>query len=197
MRTQNAQAAKQLEQAARREFLEKGYDKVSLREIALSCGMSTHMIYSRYGSKEGLFDSLVKDTANDFMQLFKKLHTESGEADRAKQSRLGTDAVLNFIYEHFEDFKLIFCRSAGTEYEYYVDALVEIEEAALQKAIPFESISAGQRFFLHKKAAEGLNDLYEIVSRELPKKDALEFMEMEKNFRLAGWSAVLQGEHYA
>ena len=197
MRTQNAQAAKQLEQAARREFLKAGYDKASLRAIALSCGMSTHMIYSRYGSKEGLFDSLVKDTADDFMQLFKKLHTESGEPDRAEQSKQATDTALNFIYEHFEDFKLIFCRSAGTKYEQYFDSLVEIEEAALRNTIPFKNVSAWSRFFFHKKAAEESNDLYETVSRERTKKDALEFMEMEKKFRLAGWSAVLPGEHNA
>ena len=40
----------------------------------------------------------------------------------------GTDEVLQYIYQHFDVFYLIFCRSAGTEYEQYFDRLAQIEE---------------------------------------------------------------------
>ena len=36
----------------------------------------------------------------------------------------GTDEVLDYVYEHFTAFKLIFCRSAGTSYEHFFDKLI-------------------------------------------------------------------------
>ena len=41
----------------------------------------------------------------------------------------GTNFVLDYVYQHLQEFKLIFCCSAGTEYEDYLDRLGEIEES--------------------------------------------------------------------
>ena len=40
----------------------------------------------------------------------------------------GTDLVIEYIYQHKSEFELIFCKSAGTEYETYFDRLAAIEE---------------------------------------------------------------------
>ncbi len=42
---------------------------------------------------------------------------------------MGTYAVLEYIYQHFIEFKLIFCCLAGTKYEHFLDELGEIEES--------------------------------------------------------------------
>lgn len=35
--------------------------------------------------------------------------------------------MVDYVYDHFDAFKLIACCSTGTRYEHYLDALIEIE----------------------------------------------------------------------
>ena len=39
---------------AQKEFLEKGYNEASLRNIAKAAGVSTSTMYTRFGDKEGM-----------------------------------------------------------------------------------------------------------------------------------------------
>ena len=75
---------------------------------------------------------MVKQLQTDFMELYLESITaarESGDpAEATSQGNEGTELVLKYIYENFDVFKLIFCHSAGTEYERYFDELAEIEE---------------------------------------------------------------------
>ena len=47
--------------AAKAEFMEKGFREASLRNIAKSAGVTTGALYGYYGSKEELFKSLVSE----------------------------------------------------------------------------------------------------------------------------------------
>lgn len=58
-------AAKLLE-AAKTEFLTKGFRNASLRNIAASAGVTTGAIYRYYANKEALFDALVAEPAEAF-----------------------------------------------------------------------------------------------------------------------------------
>src|SRR5437762_1923985 len=46
---------RQMVEAADRVFTERGYDGVSMDEIAAACGVTKPMLYAYFGSKEGLF----------------------------------------------------------------------------------------------------------------------------------------------
>ncbi len=48
---------------------------------------------------------------------------------RALEGGQGDKFCLDYVYQHLQEFKLIFCCSAGTEYEDYLDRLGEIEES--------------------------------------------------------------------
>ena len=49
---------------AKEEFLEKGFMKASLRNISAKSEVSTNSIYTRFKDKEGLFSTIVKETAD-------------------------------------------------------------------------------------------------------------------------------------
>ena len=51
---------------AKLEFLSKGFLEASLRTIAQEAGTSTGSIYTRFGDKEGLFQSIVEPCMNEF-----------------------------------------------------------------------------------------------------------------------------------
>lgn len=54
--------------------------------------------------------------------------------------------MVDYVYDHFDAFKLIACCSTGTRYEHYLDALIEIEVNA-------------SHLLMEKMQREGLNVL--------------------------------------
>ena len=55
--------------AAMQEFLKKGFKSASLRNIVKIAGVTTGAFYGYYDSKEDLFESLVSEHYNFFIEL--------------------------------------------------------------------------------------------------------------------------------
>ena len=105
----------------------------------------------------------------------------------------GTDFVLDYIYQHFTDFKLIFCCSTGSQYEHFLDRLGEIEESYYQELVEKYG-KAGytvDRFFIHVFCRAGWQTMYELVAHDRSYKEAQSFMNSTKLFNVAGWKAVM------
>lgn len=132
MRKESEGVTENLLASARKEFLEYGFHDASLRRISADSGVSTNSIYTRFGDKSGLFTAIVKEAADELMAIYSDSIKKAGEAtdiSRAEDAGdEGTDLVLEYIYGHLVEFKLIFCCSAGTEYETYFDRLAAKEE---------------------------------------------------------------------
>jgi TetR/AcrR family transcriptional regulator, mexJK operon transcriptional repressor len=59
--------------AALRLFLRDGYERTSVDAIAAEAGVSKRTIYNRYGDKENLFLSVLRDTYNSMMVTFREI----------------------------------------------------------------------------------------------------------------------------
>lgn len=62
--------------SAKREFLEKGFQGASLRNIVKSAGVTTGAFYGYYDSKEKLFDALVSEQYEHIMDMY--VRTQNG-----------------------------------------------------------------------------------------------------------------------
>jgi AcrR family transcriptional regulator len=62
----------QIHEAAKAEFLQKGYKDASLRNIVKSVGMTTGAFYGYYKSKEELFEAIVGEHYRIYSQPFYK-----------------------------------------------------------------------------------------------------------------------------
>lgn len=123
-----------IEEYARKEFKSKGYVDASLRTIAMEAGTTTGSIYSRYGGKEGLFSALVEPAAREFTEIFedvqKKFHAMESEMQTEsldEYSRNGMIQLVEYMYNHFEEFNLLVNCSYGTKFQNFVEHLVDIE----------------------------------------------------------------------
>lgn len=197
MRKESVGVTEALLKSAQLEFLNYGFHNASLRRISADSGVSTNSIYTRFGDKAGLFDAVVGQAADGLMDIYMKsvqAASDSLDIDEAVDNgNEGTDEVLEYIYEHFTEFKLIFCCSAGTSYEHYFDRLAEIEESyykefARKYAAPGVQISD---FFIHVMCRTGWQYIYEIVSHDLSYEDAVQFMQNIRQYFYAGWKKVL------
>ena len=116
MRKESAGVTEALLKSAEQEFLVHGFHDASLRRISAESGVSTNSIYTRFGDKAGLFETLVKPAADGLMQIYmdsvQAASDVSEVTDAIACGNRGTDDVLVYIYENFNAFRLIFCCSA-------------------------------------------------------------------------------------
>jgi AcrR family transcriptional regulator len=99
--------------AAADAFARLGYNAASMEEIARAAGISKPMLYSYFGSKEGLFQACARRVGE---QLREAVRAASAAAELPPDERLwhGLLAVFGFIDEHREMWTM-FHPPAGAE----------------------------------------------------------------------------------
>ena len=136
-----------------KEFLEKGYKDASLRTIAQEAGTSTSSIYTRFGDKEGLFRAIVEPVAEEMRRMFLEIQENFHQLDdNVQQSEMGRYTslhqmeLLDYIYDHFDEFLLLLDGAEGTQFACFLDELVDIEVDYTYKymeVIGCESVKSG------------------------------------------------------
>ena len=107
----------------KREFLEKGFKDASLNKIVAEAGFTKGAFYGYYPDKTALFEDLVGGTAKELLTRFKAaqddyfdLIPEGRTKDSLELSTQHLHEFVAFMYDHFDEFKLILCRAEGTGY---------------------------------------------------------------------------------
>lgn len=133
MHTNDYTTLESIHQAAKAEFLKKGVQSASLRNIVKSAGMTTGAFYGYYKSKEDLFEALVGEQYHYILNRFNEAQREFAEFPCEQPDHLHTasgrcmDDILHYAYEHLEEGKLLLCGSQGTRFAWLVDEMVKIE----------------------------------------------------------------------
>ncbi len=202
MRPLNEQLAADLLEAGKQVFLEMGFRDASLRKIAAMLGVTTGAIYRYYTDKEDLFDAIVSGPAEELVSRYRNSQQEY--AGKPLDDQLDGIAgvseentwMMDFIYEHFDVFKLIVCHSAGTRYEHYIDTLVEIEaNSAVQLTEKMQqaghSLPPLDDELAHMISSGLFNCIFETVRHDMPKEKALAYTGSYQMFYTAGWMKIL------
>lgn len=123
MSTQPLTTLERIHQAARQEFLAKGFQRASLRKIVQSVGMTTGAFYGYYRSKADLFAALV-GPAYDYIlgrflqaqQAFAALPPQRQVDQLSQVSGRCMEDILHYAYDHLEACQLLLCCAEGTRY---------------------------------------------------------------------------------
>lgn len=203
MRPVNEKLAEQLLAAGKREFLEQGFQKASLRNIAAAVGVTTGAIYRYYTDKESLFDALVAGPAGILEEEYRAVQRAFADLPLEQQlsglpevTEDGHAWMMNFIYDHLDEFRLIVCASAGTRYEHYIDTLVDIEVNASrvlidrmkEAGLPVQDIDDE---LIHIVASCMFNGMFETVRHDMPRGKAMQHVNSLRDFYSAGWFKLL------
>lgn len=203
MRPVNEKLREDILQAGKKEFLEYGYRDASLRRMAASLGVTTGAIYRYYPDKEALFEALVAGPARELAACYRaRQQAFAGQPLKAQLESLpeipDTEAgwMLDFVYDHFDAFKLIACCSAGTGYERYLDVLARIEdqssrlliERMTQAGFPLPAIDDE---LIHIMSTALFNGMFETVRHDMPREKAKRYMDSLRDFYSAGWFKLL------
>ena len=109
--------------AAKAEFLEKGFRTASLRTIVKEAGVTTGALYGYYDSKKALFDALTEDCYEHFLSAYRnalddfdKLPIDQQPERMSTVSQACLEKLLLYMFEHREAFHLLLLCSEGTRY---------------------------------------------------------------------------------
>ncbi|MCM1335489.1 MAG: TetR/AcrR family transcriptional regulator [Bacteroides sp.] len=189
--------------AARREFSEKGFRAASLRNIVKAAGVTTGAFYGYFSSKEALFASIVEPHAaavmGSFMTAqtdFAKLPLEEQPAHLGKESSECLNWVIDYMYEHYEDFKILVCCSEGTPYENFINSMVEVEVESTLRYIEVlrelgNDVPEIDRSLCHMITSGMFEGAFEVIRHDMPKERAVNFVNKLFEFHTAGWLKIM------
>lgn len=189
--------------AGKAEFLEKDFNSASLRNIVKTAGVTTGAFYGYFSGKEALFAALVEEHAKAIMNIFMSAQESFGElSDEEKINHIGVESrtslneIVDYIYEHFDEFKLIICKSEGTSYENFIHNMVEIE---VEKTYQFidalrsqgKDVPNIEKAVCHMIVSGMFSGIFELIEHDMKKENAKKYVSEFQDFYIAGWSKIL------
>lgn len=189
-------------ECAKKEFLGKGYTDASLRTIAAEAETSTNSIYVRFKDKEGLFAAIVEPVYNEFitrcLDVPETFHGFDSETQRREVGSYSGNAMLDmvdYIYDHFDDFRLLLDSSYGTKFHNFVDRLVSIEEEYTWKWLEatgsrIEPEGEMTKEFYHIMTTSYFEGIFEVVRHRLDRENAKKYVAMMGKYHHAGFLAI-------
>jgi len=184
-------------EAAKEEFLTYGFENASMRRIAGNVGITVSGLYKHFPSKEEMFASLVQPMLDDFYVLYRekeKAENDALEKIGSAAAFLNDDAVyvMQFIYDHFDAFKLLVCCSQGTRYEDYSHKFAEMEEESSLGFIEAlrrrgDCVPEFDRKEFHLLVSSNVEAVLQPIRHDFTREEAMHYAQTINMFFSKGW----------
>ena len=203
---ERAGTQKKILEIGKREFLEKGFKDASLNKIVAEAGFTKGAFYGYYPDKTALFEDLVGETASELLTRFKAaqddyfdLVPEGKAKDSLALSTQHLHELVAFMYDHFDEFKLILCRAEGTRYANFLEELVELEVRCSEEYYALlrkrGKLSGKMTKQLHHMITSAyFTAVCETIVHDMPKEEAVRYVEELAKFFNSGWEGLLRLE---
>lgn len=156
-----------------------------------------------FSSKEALFASIVEPHAAILMSKYVDAHISFSELPAEEQpEHMGVESgayihwMVEYVCQHREPVKLLFCGAEGTGYENFIHNMVELEvestfrymETLRRLGYNIPELSPS---LCHIIASGMLGGLVEIVVHDIPQEQAMWDVEQLRTFYTAGWLKLM------
>ena len=201
-----AGVTEKLMECAKEEFLANGYENASLRVIAEKAGSSKGAIYIRYPDKESLYRSLVQTAADGFCELLQSVlsgfNMMPGNEQTQQMLRYSNDGfpkVVDYLYDHFDEFKLLLTSGENSVYQEFIHRVVELDTKCTVKYIEAsgnDAITSGRLTpeLNHLLSSAFYTGMFEVIIHDMPKAQALEHIRKMRGFYTAGWQTIFTAD---
>ena len=198
MRFANEEIKRRILDTAREEFLDKGFEKASIRTITAKAKTSKSNLYNYFKDKDDLFCAVLEPTTTKIrtgLELAKQYNVPKQTDDYSFSSQQLVIRVISaFIAEHPVEVKLLLFQAqgsslAGFKYEVldlFTDNMVEWTRSVYSKA-------GVSRMFVRTVCSFYLN-MIEQLFLVGPPADMDQFMKEITVFVYHGWKHVFIGE---
>ena len=202
MSTKAEDTEKNILNTARKHFLKDGFSGASLRNIVKDAGLTTGAFYKYYPTKEALFDALTDPYIEHIYQIydrvvedFEKLSAKEQTSNMSDTSGDGMDQMIDYIYEHYDNFRLLLkCGDSG-KFETFIHNMVDREmrssleyvkkmkEDGIQIPIVGESL-------MHMIYTGFFSSIFQIIEHDIDKKTAKRNVHKLREFNTGGWERL-------
>lgn len=184
--------------AAKQEFLEKGFAGTNVRAIAEKAGVTTGALYNLFKNKDGIFEALVGGVFNEFLNILayndvfeaRELDMKAGDlSEITEMSRRRFLGMVDFFYANWDAMKLIACCSKGSAYERIFDKAIDLTEKETLRLLTVDGVKMSRRikFFIHVMVTSHFDNLKEIFYHDLTKSEAAEYVLDFNVYHCGGW----------
>lgn len=190
--------------AARRQFLDRGYHGTSIRSIAREIGLTSTALYRHFANKEEIFAALVDPELEMFRRIIEsryREYLESLERGEPKpmwpEDESNIEELQQMLFANEELFRLVFLCSEGTRYAQTLDWLVDREvemtgeylRALHEHGYEVNTIEEPALRRIVKAHYESLVKVLEVPGREA----AVRYLLLINRFFVAGWKELILG----
>ena len=188
--------------AAKKEFIEKGFGNASMRHIAKEVGITATALYRHYENKEDIFDAIVCPAVRAWNSFCVTENTR--QCDMARSSGLEemwndisqTRMIVDMVYADYDENKLLFFGSEGTKYADFLHELVtRVQDCTLRfmdelkdKGIKVNGVDEKE---MHLLLSAQYSAMLEMLKHDYSYEDALHNADTVSMFFREGWRKYL------
>ena len=202
MSTKAEDTEKNILNTARKHFLKDGFSGASLRNIVKDAGLTTGAFYKYYPTKEALFDALTDPYIEHIYQIydrvvedFEKLSAKEQTSNMSDTSGDGMDQMIDYIYEHYDNFRLLLkCGDSG-KFETFIHNMVDremrssLEYVKKMKEDGIEIPIAGESL-MHMIYTGFFSSTFQIIEHDIDKETAKRNVHKLREFNTGGWERL-------
>lgn len=199
MSTKAEDTEKNILNTARKHFLKDGFSGASLRNIVKDAGLTTGAFYKYYPTKEALFDALTDPYIEHIYQIydrvvedFEKLSAKEQTSNMSDTSGNGMDQMIDYIYEHYDNFRLLLkCGDSG-KFETFIHNMVDremrssLEYVKKMKEDGIEIPIVGESL-MHMIYTGFFSSIFQIIEHDIDKETAKRNVHKLREFNTGGW----------
>ncbi|MDD4843260.1 MAG: TetR/AcrR family transcriptional regulator [Anaerotignum sp.] len=199
----NTNTLQRIMEEGKKEFLEKGFKDASLRNIVKQAGVTTGAFYGYFPDKKALFEALVLPAVDGLKNMFLGVQQRFDQLPEAEKKdtvmEYSKDEINHFtayIYDHFDEFKLLISCAEGTAFSDFIHDIVEIEveytlrfiESTGNDAMACDRVTPE---LLHIISSAFFAAVFEVVIHNMSREEADKYIGSLKLFFAAGWQKIL------
>lgn len=189
--------------SAKKEFIQKGYQKASLRNICKNAGVTTGALYFFFNDKEDLFGSLVEEPLKNLYNIMKN-HYKS-EMDLVNQNGFDikdmpndmqvAESIVDYMFEYYDEFVLLLIKSQGSKYERVIDDFIKMTEehykTIFEEASEKLKVNKLSDYTIHWLAHVQIFSFVELITHNFEKEEAKQEIKLVINILTKGWESVI------
>ena len=149
-----------------------------------------------------MFAALVEPALEDFDRFWEQMEGEEyanvPRAGRESEWENSSDVrrIMEFLYDRFDAFKLILCKSAGTRFEDFAHEVAVREERSSLQFVDFvraqgASVKEIPPRELHLIVTSYVDSIFQAIEHDFSRDEALHYADTLNAFYLSGWRSYV------
>ena len=202
---ENKETRQHLLECAKKEFLEKGYMKASLRNICKEAGVTTGALYFFFKDKEDLLAALVEGPLQQLYVVMEEHYaTEMRNETQVAQLELADNGdleasreIIRRMYENRDVFLLLLTKSQGSRFENCLDEVVDMSEQQYRRLCDMVTDATGRPrvddYMTHWMAHIMVDTFVHLFLHEEDESVALKHVDALTMYLIRGWIGIMTG----